>query len=112
MLKFNYASGQLLTDTESFDLDDLREYLLSNAKEICSQSFIGVFFRHGVQIEDSICYIDGKRYLKREVNLMGAQVNTYDWGTIFFKASKTNLIQNFINDRTRNRICRTEAVAV
>ena len=103
LLKFNYASGLLVTDNESFDLDDLREYLLIHAKEICSRNFIGVFIRPGTHVEQSVCVIDGKKFIKKEVSLGGAVVSTYDWDTIFFTASKTNLIRNFIDENTRNR---------
>jgi hypothetical protein len=112
MYRFNYACGLLITKEENFNLDDLREYLLHHAKKICSTYFIGTFFRPGVTVEDSVTIINGISYKKREINLTGQYVNTYDWDAIFFQASKTNLIQDFIHESTRNRKRGTEAVAV
>lgn len=103
MIRFNYALDLLITDEENFNLDDLRGYLLVRGRDLCIKHFIGTFFRPGVVVEDSIIIIDGQAIKRREINLSGQFVNTYDWDTIFFKASKTNLIQNFIDDHSRNR---------
>lgn len=103
MFRFNYAAGLLITKDETFNLDDLREYLLHHAKKICSTYFIGTFFRPGVTVEDSVTVINGISFKKREINTRGQFVNTYDWDAIFFNASKTNLIQDFIYENTRHR---------
>ena len=101
--RFNYALDLLITKEENFSLDDLRGYLLVRARELCIQHFIGTFFRPGVVVENTTIIIDGQTVKRKEINFSGQFVNTYDWDTIFFKASKTNLIQNFINDHSRNR---------
>jgi hypothetical protein len=111
-MKFNYAQGLLITKDENFNLDDLREYLLTHAKKICSTYFIGVFFRPGITVKDSITVVNGISYSKREINLSGHYVNTYDWDAIFFQASKTNLIQDFINENTTHRKCPPAAVTI
>lgn len=112
MLRFNYAEGLLITKEENFNLDDLREYLLIHAKKICSTYFIGTFFRPGIMVEDSVIIIDGRTFKKREINTSGQYVNTYDWDAIFFHASKTNLIQDFIHEHTRHRKSGTAPVAI
>lgn len=103
MFRFNYAAGLLITKDETFNLDDLREYLLHHAKKICSTYFIGTFFRPGVTVEDSVTVVNGISFKKREINTRGQFVNTYDWDAIFFNASKTNLIHDFIYENTRHR---------
>jgi hypothetical protein len=111
MFRFNYAAGLLIVKDETFNLDDLREYLLHHAKQLCSQYFIGTFFRPGVIVEDSTTIINGTSYHKREINLTGQYVNTYDWDAIFFHASKTDLIHQFY-DHSRNRKSSAPAVAI
>ena len=101
--RFNYALDLLITKDGNFSLDELREYLLIHARSLCAQYFIGTFFRPGTVVED-ITVTTGEQTIKRrEINFSGQFVNTYDWDTIFFKAAKTNLIQNFIHDHSRNR---------
>ena len=102
-MRFDYGRGLLITKDETFNLDDLREYLLHHAKKICSTYFIGTFYRPGVTVEDSVTIINGISFKKREINLTGQYVNTYDWDAIFFQALKTNLIQDFIHDYSRDR---------
>jgi hypothetical protein len=101
MLRFDYGSGLLITKDEKFNLDELREYLLHHAKNLCASYFIGTFFRPGVTVEDTTTIINGVTHNKREINLTGHYVNTYDWDAIFFQASKTDLINDFTRDRKR-----------
>jgi hypothetical protein len=103
MLRFDYGSGLLITKDEKFNLDELREYLLHHAKNLCSTYFIGTFFRPGVTVEDTTTIINGVTHNRREINLTGHYVNTYDWDAIFFQASKNNLIQDFIYEHSRHR---------
>lgn len=103
MYRFDYANGLLITRIGNFNLDDLREYLLTHFKKTCTHHFIGTYFRPGVSVQDTTTIINGTTYSKREINLSGHYVNTYDWDAIFFKASKTTLIHQFIHDSTRNR---------
>ena len=107
MFRFNYRTNLLLTQTACYDLDDLRRWLLKNAKELCLASKIKTIFRQGVVVSES----RNNGMVKREINLQGEYVNTYDWDGIFFNAAKSNLIQNFINETTGNRNRSPEAIA-
>lgn len=112
MLRFDYAKGFLVTDHEKFDLDELRAYLLTTSRSLCNAHLIGTFYRPGVMVEDYTFELNGVTFRKREIDLSGQMVNTYDWNTIFFKAMKAGLIQNFINENSRHRESSTEAIAV
>jgi hypothetical protein len=112
MVRFNYSTGLLITDDQRFNLDDLRAYLLTYSRSLCDEHLIGTFYRPGVVVEDSTLVINGQLFKRREINLSGQIVNTYDWNTIFFKASKSGLIQNFINENSRNRNGSDETVTV
>lgn len=103
MVRFNYATGFLVCNNERYSLDELRAYLLIHARSLCVEYFIGTFFRPGVAVNDYKIEIDGTDFIRREINFAGQFVNTYDWDAIFFRASKTNLIQNFINEIIRHR---------
>lgn len=112
LYRFNYATGLLITPSENFNLDDLRAYLLTHDRKLCLNYFIGTFFRPGVVIEDFIVEVNGQQVRRREISKAGQFVNTYDWNTIFFKASKTNLIQNFIDENTRHRASSSQTTTV
>lgn len=112
LYRFNYATGFLITPSEKFNLDDLRAYLLTNARNLCLPHLIGTFYRPGTVVEDYIIETNGQQIRRREISRTGELVNTYDWITIFFKASKTGLIQNFINENTRYRESGSQAIAV
>lgn len=112
MIRFNYGQNLLHTKTEAYCLDALREYLLRTAADLCISHKIRTILRAGASVVDTVCVIDGTPFKKREITLSGKYINTYDWDTIFFTASRKGLIQNFINDYHRNRTGSAEAIAI
>ena len=108
MFRFNYRTNLLLYENESYCLDTLREWLLINATELCFSSKIRTIFRPGVIIHKTL-FVNGITQI--EISKAGRFVNTYDWDGIFFNASKQGLIQNFIDENTRNRTRLAEAIA-
>ena len=93
---FNYRINVLQTKEKTYDLDKLRDYLMTNAPELCNEHKIGCYFRPGEDVKDSVYYHDGIKIQRREISRMGKMVVTYDWDSVFFHANRSGLVDKFI----------------
>ena len=93
---FNYRLNLLQTKEKTYSLDRLRDFIMLHDEALCLAHKIGCYFRPGEDVKDSVYFHDGKQIQRREISRMGKMVVTYDWDTIFFKANRMGLVDQFI----------------
>lgn len=99
---FDYAANQLTVEEHTYNLDDLRDYLMRVNENLCHEHKIKTVWMPGKVVTDTYFNSDGKNYHKREIVLSGQFINTYDWDAIFFKSIRNGLIETFIYENSRH----------